>query len=150
MGTIAVGQIEPGMVQADDLKDRNGRFLLTKGVELTTKHLKVIKTWGVVEADIDGIHDSLVSGFRCQVSGVRNTRVENGTFAWALRENRAVIVSIDDYENRLIRQINVNLEKTVAQRKEALTYRLEFVETGPAGSTFSMKLPVLQPPQLLS
>ena len=55
MGTIAVSQIEPGMVLADDLKDRNGRFLLTKGVELTTKHLKVIKTWGVVEADIKGI-----------------------------------------------------------------------------------------------
>ena len=105
--------------------------------------------------------------------------IENGTFAWALRENRAVIVSTDDYENRLIlhlittasrsrgmfagilsgdekdipqvslsllsivmqniantieslelydmiRQINVNLEKTVAQRTEELTYRLEF------------------------
>jgi len=105
--------------------------------------------------------------------------IETGTFAWALRENRAVIVSTDDYENRLIlhlittasrnrgmfvgilsgdekdipqvslsllsivmqnsantiesmelydmiRQINVNLEKTVAQRTEELTYRLEF------------------------
>ena len=55
MGTIAMGQIEPGMVLADDLKDRNGKFLLTKGVKLTTKHLKVIKTWGVIEADIEGI-----------------------------------------------------------------------------------------------
>jgi HD-like signal output (HDOD) protein len=55
MGTIAVGQIEPGMMLASDLKDRNGRFLLSKGVELSTKHLKVIKTWGVVEADIEGL-----------------------------------------------------------------------------------------------
>jgi HD-like signal output (HDOD) protein len=43
------------MVLGDDLKDQNGRFLLAKGVELSTKHLKIMKTWGVVEADIDGV-----------------------------------------------------------------------------------------------
>jgi HD-like signal output (HDOD) protein len=55
MATIAVEQIEPGMVLAADLKDRSGRFLLSKGVKISEKHLKIIKTWGVVEADIDGI-----------------------------------------------------------------------------------------------
>jgi len=55
MATIAVEQIEPGMVLASDLKDLNGRFLLSKGVKLSEKHLKSIKIWGVVEADIDGL-----------------------------------------------------------------------------------------------
>ncbi len=55
MTVIAVGQIEPGMVLAADLTDGNGRFLLSKGVQLSDKHLKIIKTWGVVEADIEGI-----------------------------------------------------------------------------------------------
>ena len=55
MANINVAQIEPGMVLADDLKDQNGRFLLAKGVELSAKHLKIMKTWGVVEADIEGV-----------------------------------------------------------------------------------------------
>jgi len=57
MASVNVAQIEPGMVLADDLKDQNGRFLLAKGVELSTKHLKIMKTWGVVEADIEGVSD---------------------------------------------------------------------------------------------
>lgn len=55
MANVNVAQIEPGMVLADDLKDQNGRFLLAKGVELSDKHLKIMKTWGVVEADIEGV-----------------------------------------------------------------------------------------------
>ena len=58
MANINVAQIEIGMVLADDLKDQSGRFLLAKGVELTSKHLKIIKTWGVVEADIEGTSEA--------------------------------------------------------------------------------------------
>ncbi len=42
---------------AADLRDRNGRFLLGKGVKLTPKHLKIIKTWGILEADVDGVSE---------------------------------------------------------------------------------------------
>ena len=58
MTNVNVSQIEPGMVLANDLKDQNGRFLLAKGVELSTKHLKIMKTWGVVEADIEGVTEA--------------------------------------------------------------------------------------------
>lgn len=57
MAKIDACKLEPGMVLAADLKDRNGRFLLGKGVELTSKHLKIIKTWGIVEADIKGVSE---------------------------------------------------------------------------------------------
>ena len=60
MANVNIAQIEPGMVLAVDLKDRNGRFLLAKGVELSTKHLKIMKTWGVVEADIEGVTEQEV------------------------------------------------------------------------------------------
>jgi len=42
----------PGMVLAADVRDRNGRLLLKEGVELTDKHLHILRTWGTVEADI--------------------------------------------------------------------------------------------------
>lgn len=55
MGLIQINQIEPGMVLAEDLKDRKGRFLLPGGASLTTKHIKTLKMWGVIEANIEGI-----------------------------------------------------------------------------------------------
>jgi hypothetical protein len=43
------------MVLAENAVDRNGRVLLKAGTELTEKHLKVFKTWGLTEANIEGI-----------------------------------------------------------------------------------------------
>jgi HD-like signal output (HDOD) protein len=57
MGKLDACELESGMVLAADIKDRNGRFLLGKGVRLTPRHLKVIKTWGVVEAEIQGVSE---------------------------------------------------------------------------------------------
>jgi len=55
MGMISLAEIEPDMVLAADLKDHNGRFLLSKGTKLTAKNIRVFKMWGVIEADIDGV-----------------------------------------------------------------------------------------------
>ena len=55
MAKIDICELAPGMVLASDLRDRDGRFLLGKGVKLTLKHLRIVKMWGVVEADIEGI-----------------------------------------------------------------------------------------------
>jgi HD-like signal output (HDOD) protein len=55
MGLIKINQIEPWMVLAEDLKDAKGRFLLPGGASLTTKHVKTLKMWGVIEANIEGI-----------------------------------------------------------------------------------------------
>jgi len=43
------------MVLASDAKDLSGRVLLTAGNELTEKHLRVFKIWGISEADVQGI-----------------------------------------------------------------------------------------------
>ena len=55
MGQINIADIRPGMVLARDVKDRNSRVLLTAGKELTDKHIKIFKMWGVTEADIEGV-----------------------------------------------------------------------------------------------
>ena len=57
MAKIDICELEPGMVLASDLRDRDGRCLLGKGVKLTSKHLRIIKMWGVVEADVEGISE---------------------------------------------------------------------------------------------
>lgn len=49
---VSTENLIPGMVLAADVRDRNGRLLLKEGVELTDKHLHILRTWGTVEADI--------------------------------------------------------------------------------------------------
>lgn len=61
MGKVAIDAIETGMILAGDVHDRSGRMLLGAGVELTQKHLVIFRTWGVLEADIEGC-GSLDSG----------------------------------------------------------------------------------------
>lgn len=43
------------MIVGEDLVGTNGRFLLGRGVALTDKHLRVLKMWGVLDAEIDGV-----------------------------------------------------------------------------------------------
>lgn len=61
MGKVAIESIETGMILASDVHDRSGRMLLGAGAELTQKHLVIFRTWGVLEADIEG-HGSDDSG----------------------------------------------------------------------------------------
>jgi len=47
------------MVLSSDVTDRGGRTILLKaGSELTEKHLKIFKTWGVVQVDVKGKDNS--------------------------------------------------------------------------------------------
>ena len=54
MAKINLSDIQAGMVLAAPIHNKNGSLLLQKGVELTEKHVKIFKTWGITEADIEG------------------------------------------------------------------------------------------------
>lgn len=55
MGMVPIDNLEVGMVLAADVHDRTGRLLLGTGSALTRKHLMIFRTWGVEEADIEGV-----------------------------------------------------------------------------------------------
>jgi hypothetical protein len=55
MGVIHIDKIQPGMKLAGDVKDQTGRILLTAGHEVSERHLKIFRMWGVSEADIEGV-----------------------------------------------------------------------------------------------
>ncbi len=55
MGRINIDDLKSGMELAADLVGPNGRFLLPKGVVLDEQHLRIIKIWGITEADIRGL-----------------------------------------------------------------------------------------------
>jgi putative nucleotidyltransferase with HDIG domain len=52
-GLLGIAELQPDMVLAGDLRAYNGRLLLPKGVCLSTKHIKIMKMWGVVEAHVN-------------------------------------------------------------------------------------------------
>jgi HD-like signal output (HDOD) protein len=53
LALIYVDDLMAGMILAEDLFTPTGRFVLAAGAALQQDHLKIFKTWGIVEADID-------------------------------------------------------------------------------------------------
>lgn len=60
MPRIFVDELSEGMVLASDLVTPKGRFILAEGATLQANHLKILKSWGVTEADI--VDDSCADG----------------------------------------------------------------------------------------
>ncbi len=54
MGVLSLEAINPGMVLAGDVKDRNGRVLLSAGSEITERHLRIFKMWGILTVQVHG------------------------------------------------------------------------------------------------
>jgi len=61
MGLMHIDDIQPGMKLAADVKDQTGRILLTAGHEVTERHVKIFRMWGVIEADIEGVDRDEIS-----------------------------------------------------------------------------------------
>jgi len=57
MGTIPTDNLIPGMVLASDVRDRSGRLLLKGGTELSDRHLYIMRTWGILEAEVAGVEE---------------------------------------------------------------------------------------------
>ena len=55
MGVLNINDLKDGMVLAEDLKNRHGAMLLAKGRTLTGKDIFTLKSWGITEADVEGI-----------------------------------------------------------------------------------------------
>lgn len=53
MALIYIDDLREGMILADDLLTPRGRFVLAAGATLQAEHLRHLKSWGVIEADID-------------------------------------------------------------------------------------------------
>jgi len=50
------------MVLASHTRDSNGRLLLTAGEEITDKHIRILKAWGITGIDIEGYENEERAG----------------------------------------------------------------------------------------
>jgi HD-like signal output (HDOD) protein len=68
MGKVNVDDLRSGMVLASDLKDSVGRFLLQHGTVIQDKHIQILKSWGITEADIEGLDQKMAAeGIKLQI-----------------------------------------------------------------------------------
>ena len=54
MGVISVNDLKKGMVLERDVSNKHGNILLGRGDTLNDKHIMLLKSWGITEADIEG------------------------------------------------------------------------------------------------
>ena len=54
MPRLSTDKLQAGMVLESDVKDLSGRMLLKAGTEIEEKHLKVLRTWGILGVNIVG------------------------------------------------------------------------------------------------
>jgi len=57
MATISVKNIQSGIVLSEDVVCANGRVLLKAGSELSENHIKIFKTWGILNVNIKSKND---------------------------------------------------------------------------------------------
>jgi len=55
MGRLNIDEIQPGMVLAENVVDRAGRVLLKGGLQISERHLTILKQWGIIEAEVEGV-----------------------------------------------------------------------------------------------
>jgi len=55
MGILSIKEVKPGMKVAQPVDNYQGQLILPSGTVLSEKHIKLLKTWGVVELNIDGV-----------------------------------------------------------------------------------------------
>jgi len=91
MGRINVDDLQTGMVLSEDLLGPHGRFLLPGGTVLDAGHLRVLKTWGVTEASIEGVT-------RAEAEAEAEARLDPALLERAREHAEAMFMAADDAE----------------------------------------------------
>lgn len=58
MARILLDQVHPGMVLDQPVTNANGRMLIPAGSELSEKHIKAMKMWGIPDVSIKGADEA--------------------------------------------------------------------------------------------
>ena len=54
MAMVPIDQLSSGMMLAEDVRDINARLLLSKGLHIKAKHIRILKMWGIFQIHVAG------------------------------------------------------------------------------------------------
>jgi hypothetical protein len=60
MAIVKVSNLKPGMVTKKPVLGSGDRVILGSGVTITERHIKLMKTWGVMLVDVEGEVEGVV------------------------------------------------------------------------------------------
>lgn len=55
MGKVSIDDLKSGMVLAADALANDNRVLLKAGTQIHDKHIRVLKSWGLLELEVEGV-----------------------------------------------------------------------------------------------
>jgi hypothetical protein len=61
MARIKTDQLQPGMVVVSDVKNMDDMLLLPAGCELSERHIRILRAWGIADVPVDGCGDDSAS-----------------------------------------------------------------------------------------
>jgi putative nucleotidyltransferase with HDIG domain len=68
VGKVNIAGLRDGMILAENLVDTTGRCLLAQGSVIQDRHIHIMKSWGITEADVEGIsHEQAVSSAMVEI-----------------------------------------------------------------------------------
>ena len=77
MGKVSVSELQAGMVLASAAVSNDNRLLLRCGTTLTEKNLRVLKAWGMIEVDVEGVsHEDITAKRIARVDPKEYTAVQ--------------------------------------------------------------------------
>lgn len=90
MVLVNLEDLTVGMVVSDQVTDRAGRLVMAAGSEITEKHLRIFKMWGIEQVDVDvdaedmekygsfAVDQSMIEGVEAETrEQFRHTDLEN-------------------------------------------------------------------------
>lgn len=123
MARVYVDDLTEGMILAEDLVTPKGRFILAEGATLQANHLKILKSWGITEADI--VDESY------SVNADHNVEINNESYALAEKFLSKKFKALD-LEHDLIAALYRHIYQQLAQKlSEGFTLPVLTVLTAP-------------------
>jgi hypothetical protein len=58
MPKVKIDDLQEGMIVAADVRNIDDMLLLPAGAELTARHLKVLRSWGITEVTVQATHEA--------------------------------------------------------------------------------------------
>ncbi len=77
MSVVALDKLQEGVVLNTDVRDNNGRLILSKGKRIDAAHIRLFRIWGVAEVDIEGERDTAAPGAGDKDAGPVNQRIKS-------------------------------------------------------------------------
>lgn len=114
MATLRLENVQPGQLLRKSVRDLSGRLLLGQGEPIQLKHIRIFRTWGVTEVEVE-------DGDANDPGGISNDFFTNHPALWDSAQTLARDFFLhNDLAHPLIREMHTHFLQRVCRRLESV------------------------------